>query len=86
MWCEFNQHPVSNVHPNGWWNPTPTGRYNLVVIGGGSVETFIQDIGDTDQGEKTVVFVGVLAGQVLPIAVTRVNSTLTTATNIAALW
>ena len=35
MWCEFNQHLVSNVHPNGWQNPTPTGRYNLVVIGEG---------------------------------------------------
>jgi pyruvate/2-oxoglutarate dehydrogenase complex dihydrolipoamide dehydrogenase (E3) component len=27
---------VENVHPSGWTNPTPEGRYNLVVIGAGS--------------------------------------------------
>ena len=27
---------VSHVRPPGWTNPTPSGRYNLVVIGGGT--------------------------------------------------
>ncbi len=27
---------VENVHPPDWVNPTPTGKYNLVVIGGGT--------------------------------------------------
>ena len=27
---------LNNVRPAGWQNPTPTGRYNLVVIGAGS--------------------------------------------------
>jgi len=27
---------VANVHPQGWENPKPNGRYNLVVIGGGT--------------------------------------------------
>ncbi len=27
---------VEAVHPPGWINPTPSGRYNLVVIGGGT--------------------------------------------------
>lgn len=27
---------VANVHPPDWVNPTPQGRYNLVVIGGGT--------------------------------------------------
>src|SRR5947207_8081141 len=27
---------VSNVHPAGWVNPEPSGRYNLVVIGAGT--------------------------------------------------
>ena len=31
-----NQTLLSNVHPPDWVNPTPTGRYNLVVIGAGS--------------------------------------------------
>ena len=33
---EFNQQLVRNVHPPDWINPTPTGRYNLVVIGAGT--------------------------------------------------
>lgn len=31
-----NQTLAANVHPSDWVNPTPTGRYNLVVIGGGT--------------------------------------------------
>lgn len=31
-----NQTLVNNVHPAGWNNPKPSGRYNLVIIGGGS--------------------------------------------------
>lgn len=27
---------LANVHPADWVNPTPSGRYNLVVIGGGT--------------------------------------------------
>ena len=33
---EFNQALIGNVHPADWQNPTPSGRYNLVVIGAGS--------------------------------------------------
>ncbi len=32
----FNQQLIQNVHPPNWTNPTPTGRYNLVVIGAGT--------------------------------------------------
>ncbi len=32
----FNQELVANVHPSPWKNPTPSGRYNLVVIGAGT--------------------------------------------------
>jgi pyruvate/2-oxoglutarate dehydrogenase complex dihydrolipoamide dehydrogenase (E3) component len=32
----FNQELVRNVHPLDWVNPKPAGRYNLVVIGGGT--------------------------------------------------
>jgi len=31
-----NEALVANVHPADWRNPTPEGRYNLVVIGAGS--------------------------------------------------
>jgi len=33
---QFNQELVNNVHPPQWQNPTPSGRYNLVVIGAGT--------------------------------------------------
>ncbi len=33
---EYNQALESHVHPKDWQNPTPNGRYNLVVIGGGT--------------------------------------------------
>ncbi len=33
---EHNRKLVSNVHPPGWVNPEPSGRYNMVVIGGGT--------------------------------------------------
>ena len=32
----YNRELVANVHPSDWVNPTPGGKYNLVVIGGGS--------------------------------------------------
>lgn len=33
---EHNRELESHVHPSDWVNPTPDGRYNLVVIGGGT--------------------------------------------------
>ncbi|RUL88026.1 mercuric reductase [Tautonia sociabilis] len=33
---EHNQALVGNVHPPDWANPTPSGRYNLVVVGAGT--------------------------------------------------
>jgi pyruvate/2-oxoglutarate dehydrogenase complex dihydrolipoamide dehydrogenase (E3) component len=33
---QHNRRLAENVHPSGWANPTPRGRYNLVVIGAGT--------------------------------------------------
>lgn len=33
---EYNRTLISNVHPSNWVNPTPAGRYNIVVIGAGT--------------------------------------------------
>jgi pyruvate/2-oxoglutarate dehydrogenase complex dihydrolipoamide dehydrogenase (E3) component/uncharacterized membrane protein YdjX (TVP38/TMEM64 family) len=33
---EHNRALMSSVHPRGWVNPTPVGRYNLVVLGAGT--------------------------------------------------
>jgi len=32
----FNRKLAANVHPPGWRNPTPEGRYNMVVVGAGT--------------------------------------------------
>ena len=32
----FNRKLTANVHPADWRNPTPAGRYNLVVVGAGT--------------------------------------------------
>lgn len=32
----YNQELADQVHPSTWTNPTPSGRYNLVVIGAGT--------------------------------------------------
>src|SRR5450759_4165875 len=31
----YEQERMENVRPSGWRNPTPAGRYDLVVVGGG---------------------------------------------------
>lgn len=33
---QYNQRLQQGTHPPGWSNPTPSGRYNLVVIGAGT--------------------------------------------------
>ncbi|MFG0241072.1 MAG: FAD-dependent oxidoreductase, partial [Gimesia chilikensis] len=33
---EFNQDLIKKVHPADWSNPSPNGRYNLVIIGAGT--------------------------------------------------
>src|SRR5437667_2606286 len=32
----YDKRLIENCHPSGWANPTPAGRYNLVVIGAGT--------------------------------------------------
>jgi hypothetical protein len=53
---------------------------SVVYVGGdGNVAVL------TKAGE-TATFVGLSAGDILPVLVMRVNSTNTTATNLVALW
>jgi pyruvate/2-oxoglutarate dehydrogenase complex dihydrolipoamide dehydrogenase (E3) component/uncharacterized membrane protein YdjX (TVP38/TMEM64 family) len=33
---EHDKQLIANCHPTGWVNPTPTGKYNLVVVGAGT--------------------------------------------------
>ena len=50
----YNQTLLNNVHPADWQNPTPEGRYNLVVIGGGTAG-LICAIGAAGLGAKVAL-------------------------------
>src|SRR5213594_4874367 len=32
----YDKRLIENCHPSGWVNPTPAGKYNIVVIGAGT--------------------------------------------------
>ncbi|MFN0055770.1 MAG: mercuric reductase [Planctomycetales bacterium] len=51
---EFNRALAANVHPHGWVNPTPQGRYNLVVLGAGTAG-LITAIGAAGLGGKVAL-------------------------------
>ena len=53
-WDEFNQTTVANVHPPDWVNPEPSGRYNLVVLGGGTAG-LVSAIGAAGLGAKVAL-------------------------------
>ncbi len=51
---EANRRLIANVRPSGWQNPTPQGKYNLVVIGGGSAG-LVAAIGAAGLGAKVAL-------------------------------
>jgi len=51
---EHNRKLVANAHPSGWINPEPTGRYNLVVIGGGTAG-LVTAVGAAGLGAKVAL-------------------------------
>lgn len=64
---EANQRLLRNVRPSGWENPHPSGRYNLVVIGGGSAG-LVAAIGAAGLGAKVALIErGLLGGDCLNV-------------------
>ena len=51
---KHNAELLANAHPPGWRNPTPTGPYNLVAIGGGTAG-IISALGTAGLGGKTAL-------------------------------
>jgi pyruvate/2-oxoglutarate dehydrogenase complex dihydrolipoamide dehydrogenase (E3) component/uncharacterized membrane protein YdjX (TVP38/TMEM64 family) len=49
-----NRRLAANVHPPGWVNPTPEGRYNLVVVGAGTAG-LVCAVGATNLGAKVAI-------------------------------
>ncbi len=61
----FNQKLIDNVQPKDWVNPTPNGKYNLVVIGGGSAG-LVAASGASSLGAKVAIIEkGLLGGDCL---------------------
>lgn len=58
---EHNLKLIDNVHPSDWVNPTPMGKYNLVVIGGGSAG-LVAAIGAAGLGAKVALIERQLLG------------------------
>jgi pyruvate/2-oxoglutarate dehydrogenase complex dihydrolipoamide dehydrogenase (E3) component len=52
--CPYNRELVENVHPPAWVNPTPTGRYNLVVVGAGAAG-LVSAVGAAGLGAKVAI-------------------------------
>lgn len=53
-WDEHNRTLVAQVRPADWKNPVPTGRYNLVVIGGGTAG-LVTAVGAAGLGAKVAL-------------------------------
>ncbi len=53
-WDEHNRKWVSYVHPADWQNPTPAGKYNLLVIGAGPAG-LVTAIGAAGLGAKVAL-------------------------------
>lgn len=51
---EYNAILVNNAHPADWQNPEPNGRYNLLVIGGGSAG-LVAAVGAAGLGAKVAL-------------------------------
>ncbi len=51
---EHNRTLLANVHPGGWVNPEPAGRYNMVVIGGGTAG-LVTAVGAAGLGAKVAL-------------------------------
>lgn len=62
---ENNQILISHARPPQWVNPTPSGRYNLIVIGGGSAG-LVATVGAASLGAKVALIEkGYLGGDCL---------------------
>jgi pyruvate/2-oxoglutarate dehydrogenase complex dihydrolipoamide dehydrogenase (E3) component len=49
-----NRRLVGNVHPPAWTNPTPSGRYNLVVLGAGTAG-LVSAVGAAGLGARVAI-------------------------------
>jgi len=79
-----NRALLARVHPPGWTNPTPAGRYNLVVLGGGTAG-LVSAIGAASLGAKVaLVERDLLGGDCLNVGCVPSKSLISAARSVAA--
>ena len=82
---QYNQALESNVHPPDWVNPTPSGRYNLVVIGGGTAG-LVSAIGAAGLGAKVALIErDLLGGDCLNVGCVPSKALLSAARTVASV-
>ncbi|MEM0896560.1 MAG: mercuric reductase [Verrucomicrobiota bacterium] len=64
---DFNEQLLANAHPADWENPTPSGRYNLVVIGGGTAGLVSAAVAAGLGGKVALIERGLLGGDCLNV-------------------
>lgn len=82
---EHNRRLQSQVHPTDWQNPTPQGRYNLVVIGAGTAG-LVTAAGAAGLGAKVALIErGLMGGDCLNVGCVPSKALLSTAHTAAAV-
>jgi len=82
---EINQRLQSSVHPTGWINPDPSGRYNLVVVGAGTAG-LVTAAGAAGLGAKVaLVERGLMGGDCLNVGCVPSKALISAARQIAAI-
>ncbi len=64
---EYDHVLVDNVHPSNWMNPDPRGRYNIVVLGGGTAGLVTAIIGATLGAKVALIEKHLMGGDCLNI-------------------
>ncbi len=82
---ELNRQLQANVHPLDWKNPTPQGRYNLVVIGAGTAG-LVTAAGAAGLGAKVaLVERGLMGGDCLNVGCVPSKALISSARHAAAI-
>lgn len=62
-----NQRLLENVHPANWQNPEPTGRYNLVILGGGTAGLITAAVASSMGARTALIEKSLLGGDCLNV-------------------
>ena len=81
-----NQKLVSNVHPADWVNPTPSGKYNLVVIGAGTAGLVTASAAAGLGAKVALIERHFMGGDCLNVGCVPSKAIISAARAVAAVW